>query len=67
MKTLKKLLCAALALALALALTACGGQDPASSSASGSGEGTVYRIGISQYGEHPSLDNCRTGFLQGLE
>ena len=24
-------------------------------------------IGISQYGEHPSLDNCRTGFLQGLE
>ena len=24
-------------------------------------------IGISQYGEHASLDNCRTGFLQGLE
>ena len=68
MKTLKKLLCAALALSLTLALTACGGQDPAASaSASGSGEGTVYRIGISQYGEHPSLDNCRTGFLQGLE
>ena len=66
MKTLKKLLCAALALSLTLALTACGGQDPAAS-ASGSGEGTVYRIGISQYGEHPSLDNCRTGFLQGLE
>ena len=68
MKTLKKLLCAALALSLTLALTACGGQDPAASaSASGSGEGTVYRIGISQYGEHPSLDNCRTGLLQGLE
>ena len=68
MKTLKKLLCAALALSLTRALTACGGQDPAASaSASGSGEGTVYRIGISQYGEHPSLDNCRTGFLQGLE
>ena len=66
MKTLKKLLCAALALSLTLALTACGGKDPAAS-ASGSGEGTVYRIGISQYGEHPSLDNCRTGFLQGLE
>ena len=66
MKTLKKLLCATLALSLTLALTACGGQDPAAS-ASGSGEGTVYRIGISQYGEHPSLDNCRTGFLQGLE
>ena len=24
-------------------------------------------IGISQYGQHGSLDNCRTGFLQGLE
>lgn len=26
-----------------------------------------YLIGISQYGEHASLDNCRIGFLQGLE
>ncbi len=24
-------------------------------------------IGINQYGEHPSLDNCREGFLLGLE
>ena len=24
-------------------------------------------IGINQYGEHASLDNCRIGFLQGLE
>ena len=65
MKTLKKLLCAAMALSLTLALAACGSQNDGS--ASGSGEGTVYRIGISQYGEHPSLDNCRMGFLQGLE
>lgn len=26
----------------------------------------VYKIGISQYAEHPSLDNCREGFIQGL-
>ena len=26
----------------------------------------MYKIGISQYGEHASLDNCREGFLQGL-
>lgn len=26
-----------------------------------------YKIGISQYGEHGSLDNCREGFLAGLE
>lgn len=28
---------------------------------------TKYVIGISQYAEHPSLDNCRTGFIAGLE
>ena len=26
-----------------------------------------YTIGISQFGEHGSLDNCRIGFLEGLE
>lgn len=24
-------------------------------------------IGISQFGEHASLDNCRLGFMQGLK
>lgn len=27
----------------------------------------VIRIGIIQFAEHPSLDNCRTGFIAGLE
>ena len=31
------------------------------------GEKKVPVIGISQYGEHESLDNCREGFLQGLK
>ena len=26
-----------------------------------------YTIGIEQFAEHGSLDNCREGFLQGLE
>lgn len=39
---------------------------------SGSGEKTsdserVYKIGILQFAQHPSLDNCREGFLKGLE
>ena len=39
---------------------------------SGSGEKTsdserVYKIGILQFAQHPSLDNCREGFLQGIE
>ena len=33
-----------------------------------SGEnGIAYTIGISQFAEHGSLDNCREGFLKGLE
>ena len=58
MKTLKKLLCGALSLTMVLSLAACGG-DAAS--------GEVPVIGICQYGPHGSLDNCREGFLQGLE
>ena len=48
----------ALILALALVLCAC-----VFASAE---EGKVYRIGISQFAVHGSLDNCREGFLQGL-
>ena len=58
MKTLKKLLCGALSLTMVLSRAACGGD-------AASGEGPV--IGICQYGQHGSLDNCREGFLQGLE
>ena len=30
-------------------------------------DGESYTIGISQFAEHGSLDNCRTGFLEGLK
>jgi putative ABC transport system substrate-binding protein len=36
------------------------------STASCAGKDDVKSIGISQFGEHASLDNCREGFLQGL-
>ena len=29
-------------------------------------EGEPRRVGIAQFANHPSLDNCREGFLQGL-
>lgn len=29
-------------------------------------DGKVFRIGIIQFAEHPSLDNCRQGFIEGL-
>lgn len=58
MKNLKKTMCGLLSLGLALSLCACGG--------GGETAGEVPLIGISQYGQHASLDNCREGFLQGL-
>jgi len=58
MKKYKKIICIGLCLLLTLSLAACGG--------SGGGD-RIKTIGIDQYGEHGSLDNCRIGFLQGLE
>lgn len=46
-------------------LTGCGGDTVSSESASEGQE--MYTIGISQFAEHGSLDNCREGFIQGLE
>jgi putative ABC transport system substrate-binding protein len=55
--------------ALAASLTGCtSGKAPESTSAaSAKGEETgAYTIGIAQFAEHGSLDNCREGFLKGL-
>jgi hypothetical protein len=56
MKKLKKGFVFALALALVLSL--CIGASAE--------QKKVYTIGIAQFAEHPSLDNCREGFIQGL-
>ena len=64
---------------LALLLTAvctmgmvagCGGTDNSTTgtqSAAAQAGGESYTIGISQFAEHGSLDNCREGFLAGLK
>ena len=47
---------------MAVSLMACGTKDE------GAKDGTkTYTVGISQFAEHGSLDNCREGFLKGLE
>ena len=45
-------------------VTGCAGS---SSDSNGETEKESYMIGISQFAEHGSLDNCREGFLAGLE
>jgi putative ABC transport system substrate-binding protein len=74
MKNLKRLLCGTMALGMVLALGACGSQDDTTEATDTTDttsavetNGDVPIIGISQYGQHASLDNCREGFLQGLE
>lgn len=58
----KKIMSVALAATLAISMLAgCGNNAGNSAKKEGS-----YKIGISQFAEHGSLDNCRLGFLAGL-
>ena len=52
----KKIMAVMLALVTTFALTSIACAD----------EGKVYKIGIIQFAEHGSLDNCREGFIEGL-
>lgn len=69
----KKVVSIMMAIAMTMAMTACGGtSEPKAEEVSttatestASTEGT-FTIGISQFAEHGSLDNCREGFLAGL-
>lgn len=62
----KKLLTIVLSMTCAMSLLAGCGSTEAKSDSAGSAEGS-YTIGISQFAEHGSLDNCREGFLEGLK
>ena len=62
MKNLKKVLSVVLLLIMVL-MTACSSQSTASNGT----QNEMYTIGIGQFAEHPSLDNCRKGFIEGLK
>lgn len=63
---MKKFMAMTMAMVMAaMALTGCGGSGSSAEESKASGDIPV--IGISQYGQHGSLDNCREGFLLGLE
>lgn len=62
----KKTIAIMMTAAMVMAMTAgCGSKE--SSSSDGDNKEASYKIGIQQFAEHGSLDNCREGFLEGLE
>ena len=62
----KKMISLMITAALLTAFAGCGAATSTSGSENSSG-GESYTIGISQFAEHGSLDNCREGFLEGLK
>ena len=65
MKKTKRIIAMGMAALLSAGCLA-GCQNPgASGGTAGSGE-KVYKVGVVQYADHPSLDNCREGFVLGL-
>ncbi len=61
----KRIVTLALAAAMTISMVACGSTgNTASKTASGD---ATYTVGISQFAEHGSLDDCRNGFIDGLK
>ncbi|MCI6859452.1 MAG: ABC transporter substrate-binding protein [Eubacterium sp.] len=63
----KRVLAGILSLAMLAGLAGCGSSGGNESSSTKSQAEANYTIGISQFAEHGSLDNCREGFLEGLK
>lgn len=60
----KKVLAVVLGAAMTVSLIACGSKEAKDAETS---EEKIYTVGISQFAEHGSLDNCREGFIEGLK
>lgn len=65
----KKILAVLLTAVCTMGMVAgCGGNTSDNGTAgTQAASGDSYKIGISQFAEHGSLDNCREGFLEGLK
>lgn len=66
----KKILAVLLTAVCTMGMVAgCGGNtsDNGTAGTQSAASGDSYKIGISQFAEHGSLDNCREGFLEGLK
>lgn len=61
---MKKRKTLALVIAAALGVVAAAGCADTQSTSGGE---KVYKVGVTQISDHPSLDNCRNGFIEGLK
>lgn len=59
----KKLAAVLFAVLIMISISAC---NTANQTLNSNGE-KIYKVGITQIADHPSLDNCREGFIKGLE
>jgi putative ABC transport system substrate-binding protein len=74
---MKKIKSVIIVLALMMSMAACGTKDKTAAGSNdvtksadasdNSGSKDTVTIGIGQFAEHPSLDNCKNGFLDGLK
>lgn len=65
---LKKFIALLSAAAMSAAvLASCGAEQSPEETSGNTADGEVYQIGVLQYADHPSLDNCLEGFKQGLD
>lgn len=64
-KYMKKAALIGLSVALSASVLAGCGSGTQENTASQESE-KVYKVGVVQYADHPSLDNCREGFIEGL-
>ncbi len=65
-KAFTKIMATASAAAMLAAVAGCGTAQNTASTDAANGEKT-YKIGVLQYADHPSLDNCLKGFEEGLK
>ncbi len=63
----KKTIAIMMTAAMVMAMAAGCGNNSSKDSSDGDSKEASYKIGIQQFAEHGSLDNCREGFLEGLE
>ena len=64
-KSIKTKIASLLAGVLSVALLA--GCSQSNTANSETKDEKVYKIGVTQFADHPSLDNCKNGFIAGLK